>query len=184
MCSHAAGTLPFSEADRQAVQEAEATPGLQSWLRVQIAKGLGQRLRAPHTPQQQTAPPALTVTRLHQNCPEVHPVPLPLSILQASFPPPGTHLLAGGHWVPESQGTPFWGGLGLHMGDGPWVLGLDVRIYPGLSEPRTIMAEERTRRVGVRGCPKDCALCGAVCGMPGPSVARWRNGLPVPGRKH
>lgn len=174
MCSHAVGSLPFSEADRQAVQEAEATPGLQSWLRVQIAKGL------------RTYPPAA------DSSPSSNSDQAPSKLSRAtSSPAPFIHspgLLPSPRdppigWGPLGTGKPgysIWGCLGLHMGDGPWVLGLDVRTHPGLSEPRTIMAEERTRRVGVRGCPKDCTLCGAVRGMPGPSVARWGNGLLVP----
>lgn len=90
------GTLPFSQVSSQAVQEVGGTPGLLSWVTVvQMTKGQRQR-GSEHCIFQ--APdhifPNFNSDHVPLKSSQVTSPLLPLSILQVSFLPPGTHPLA------------------------------------------------------------------------------------------
>lgn len=126
--------------------------------------------------------------------------PAPLKLSKAMYSPTlypfsGPPSLPQGptYWL-GGQGTPFWGGLGLQMGHGPWVLDLDGegRTHSWqASEPRTIVAEERTRR-GLSGRVSHCAqrvhqglrpAWGRGSAHQGVGGSTWNDSL-GPGRKH
>lgn len=169
------GTL-LSASYSQAVQEAGGTRGFQSWVRGQGAKGQRQRLRALRVPTQQT-------THLPASCSIKIVQSRVLSCLHPSSWPPSrpqgpTYWLGG-------QGTPFWGGLGLQMGDGPWVLDLD-----GEGRTHSWQASNQEPSRQKRGPGGGCqGTCGSLCTGAGAWHARALgaargNGSLGPGRKH